>query len=54
MFESAEIGHSIDKETFEAEVPALREASPLKAELLEGIDLAAVRRHPRREYLRAG
>ena len=26
MFESAEIGHSIDKETFEAEVPALREA----------------------------
>nr|BFE90392.1 hypothetical protein GCM10020185_09280 [Pseudomonas brassicacearum subsp. brassicacearum] len=26
MFESAEIGHAIDKETFEAEVPALREA----------------------------
>jgi len=26
MFESAEIGHSIDKETFEAEEPALREA----------------------------
>ncbi|HCN44871.1 MAG TPA: polyphosphate:AMP phosphotransferase [Pseudomonas sp.] len=26
MFESAEIGHSIDKETYEAEVPALREA----------------------------
>ena len=26
MFESAEIGHSIDKEAFEAEVPALREA----------------------------
>lgn len=26
MFESAEIGHSIDKETYDAEVPALREA----------------------------
>ncbi len=26
MFESAEIGHAIDKDTFEAEVPALREA----------------------------
>ncbi len=26
MFESAEIGHAIDKETFEAQVPALREA----------------------------
>ncbi|MDP3815397.1 polyphosphate:AMP phosphotransferase [Pseudomonas sp.] len=26
MFESAEIGHAIDKETFDAEVPALREA----------------------------
>ncbi|APC18214.1 polyphosphate:AMP phosphotransferase [Pseudomonas frederiksbergensis] len=26
MFESAEIGHAIDKETYEAEVPALREA----------------------------
>lgn len=26
MFESAEIGHAIDQETFEAEVPALREA----------------------------
>lgn len=26
MFESAEIGHVIDKETYEAEVPALREA----------------------------
>ncbi|VVO37351.1 polyphosphate:AMP phosphotransferase [Pseudomonas fluorescens] len=26
MFESAEIGHAIDKETFEAEEPALREA----------------------------
>ena len=26
MFESAEIGHSIDKETYENEVPALREA----------------------------
>ncbi|MEX0295396.1 polyphosphate:AMP phosphotransferase [Pseudomonas putida] len=26
MFESAEIGHSIDDDTFEAEVPALREA----------------------------
>lgn len=26
MFESAEIGHVIDKDTFEAEVPALREA----------------------------
>lgn len=26
MFESAEIGHSIDKETFDAEEPALREA----------------------------
>lgn len=26
MFESAEIGHSIDKDTYEAEVPALREA----------------------------
>ncbi|MGV8843513.1 MAG: polyphosphate:AMP phosphotransferase [Pseudomonas sp.] len=26
MFESAEIGHSIDKKTFDAEVPALREA----------------------------
>lgn len=26
MFESAEIGHSIDKATFDAEVPALREA----------------------------
>jgi polyphosphate:AMP phosphotransferase len=26
MFESAEIGHSIDKDTFEAEAPALREA----------------------------
>ncbi|MFB4393715.1 MULTISPECIES: polyphosphate:AMP phosphotransferase [unclassified Pseudomonas] len=26
MFESAQIGHAIDKETFEAEVPALREA----------------------------
>ena len=26
MFESAEIGRSIDKETFEAEEPALREA----------------------------
>jgi polyphosphate:AMP phosphotransferase len=26
MFESAEIGHAIDKETFESEVPALREA----------------------------
>ncbi|MCF5815622.1 polyphosphate kinase, partial [Pseudomonas sp. PA-1-2A] len=26
MFESAEIGHAIDKETYDAEVPALREA----------------------------
>ncbi|WP_455921289.1 polyphosphate:AMP phosphotransferase [Pseudomonas putida] len=26
MFESAEIGHAIDKETFDAQVPALREA----------------------------
>ena len=26
MFESAEIGHAIDKDTFDAEVPALREA----------------------------
>lgn len=26
MFESAEIGHSIDKEAYDAEVPALREA----------------------------
>ena len=26
MFESAEIGHFIDKETYDAEVPALREA----------------------------
>ena len=26
MFESAEIGHAIDKETYEAAVPALREA----------------------------
>ncbi len=26
MFESAEIGHAIDKETYEAQVPALREA----------------------------
>ncbi|MCY1397461.1 Polyphosphate:AMP phosphotransferase [compost metagenome] len=26
MFESAEIGHAIDKETYEAEMPALREA----------------------------
>ena len=26
MFESAEIGHTIDKETYDAEVPALREA----------------------------
>ena len=26
MFESAEIGHSIDKDTYEAEVPALRQA----------------------------
>ncbi|CAI8862042.1 polyphosphate:AMP phosphotransferase [Pseudomonas sp. RC2C2] len=26
MFESAEIGHAIDKDTYEAEVPALREA----------------------------
>jgi len=26
MFESAEIGHNIDKETYDAEVPALREA----------------------------
>ena len=26
MFESAEIGRSIDKETYEAEAPALREA----------------------------
>ena len=26
MFESAEIGHAIDKETYDTEVPALREA----------------------------
>ena len=26
MFESAEIGHAIDKDTYDAEVPALREA----------------------------
>jgi hypothetical protein len=26
MFESAEIDHAIDKETYDAEVPALREA----------------------------
>ena len=26
MFESAEIGHAIDKDTYEAAVPALREA----------------------------
>ena len=26
MFESAEIGHAIDKEAYEAAVPALREA----------------------------
>ena len=26
MFESAEIGHTIDDETYDAEVPALREA----------------------------
>ena len=26
MFESAEIGHFIDKETYDNEVPALREA----------------------------
>ena len=26
MFESAELGHAVDKETYEAEVPALREA----------------------------
>ena len=26
MFESAELGHAIDKETFDREVPALREA----------------------------
>ena len=26
MFESAEIGHSIDKQTYDAEVPALRQA----------------------------
>ncbi|WP_373365924.1 hypothetical protein, partial [Pseudomonas syringae] len=26
MFESAEIGHAISDETYEAEVPALREA----------------------------
>lgn len=26
MFESAEIGHAIDKATYDAEVPALREA----------------------------
>ena len=28
MFESAEIGHAIDKETYDAAVPALREALP--------------------------
>ena len=32
MFESAELGHTIDDETFEAAVPALREAL-LEAEL---------------------
>ena len=26
MFESAEIGHAIDKKTYEAELPALRQA----------------------------
>lgn len=26
MFESAEIGHKVDKETYEQELPALREA----------------------------
>ena len=26
MFESAELGHKVDKETYDAEVPALREA----------------------------
>ncbi len=41
MFESAEIGHAIDKETYEAEVPALREA------LLEAqFELAQQKRFP--------
>jgi polyphosphate:AMP phosphotransferase len=41
MFESAELGHAIDKATYEAEVPGLREA------LLDAqFDLAAARKAP--------
>jgi polyphosphate:AMP phosphotransferase len=41
MFESAELGHSIDKETYDRELPALREA------LLDAqFDLAAARKLP--------
>ena len=41
MFESAELGHKVDKETYEREVPALREAL-LNAQY----DLAAAARFP--------